>query len=159
MKYLKTFESRGRRLNDCAPAKRTLSKVYNIVDDIILWGRGSDEFYDFIVEFDDFMKYANEHNGSFAGNKFESLEQFKRFVENSLESVISPLIYVAPFWQSRTISDIVDFKDVYSDTLYVKLLDDITDEEIDELFKSLEADEIGVKKSKSGEKYLRIWWD
>lgn len=167
MKHLMGFDEamefhkdgREKQLDTPDDARVVLSKIYDIVDEIKLGPRDHD-FVDFIVEFDDFIKYAEEHDGSFAGNRFDSLDEFKSFMENEVESVISPLIYIAPFWFTRTESDLLTFRDVYSDTIYVKLINgDLGKKEIKSLQDSLECDEMNIIKSSTGESYLRIWWD
>ena len=156
MKHLKLFE-RFDQIFTSEKARETLSLIYDIKDEVNLSPGSSSGFLDFLVDVDVFIKYANEHNGNFAGNQFE-LDEFKYMIEFELDD-ISPIIYVAPFWLSRTREDLVEFKDVYSDTIYIKLVSTISTEEIKKIKKKVKAHECDVFEGESGNNYLRIWWD
>lgn len=140
-------------------ALRWLSQIYKIEDSVNLtpFRDDNDEgsFYDFLVPVDDFLKLAKEHNGSFAGNFFDSIEHFEEMI-NYIKDNFSKEIYVAPFWMSRDVKDIVEFGDVYADTIYIvdngKIRkSDFSDYSPDEFFKM----ESKYKKRT----YIRIWWD
>ena len=129
MKYLRKFneelDSHG-RIENSKEAKEILSKIYDIKDEINL---GS--LTEFLVDIEQFLNYVDKYNGSFAGNRFDDTEEFKDFLENYIETfnaLISdePIIYVSPFWMSRRESDILEFGDVYSDTIYLKISDEIS---------------------------------
>lgn len=156
MRHLKTYNESFSQLDNPDDARVVISKVYNIVDEVEL----SKRLVDFIVEIDQFVKYADEYGGSFAGNRFHSLQEFKEFVEDQVDGIVSPLIYVAPFWFTRREVDITEFRDVYSDTIYIKIITpNFSLEEIDQVQKQLGCDECHLVKSKSGDIYLRVWWD
>jgi len=162
MKHLKKFnEAREHRVDRPDEAREVLSKIYDIVD-LVRLGPDETDFTDFLVPLDQFITYANKYDGSIAGNKFDSLEEFKNTLEDKLESVISSIIYIAPFWFTRSVNDILNFGDVYSDTVYIQLTDFVSDlsrEEQRVIGDSVDADECGLIKSVSGKVYLRIWWD
>lgn len=160
MKYLKTFEYREKQIWEKDEALIVLSKIYNIKDVVNLGHRPSD-LHDFLVEIDDFIKYADTYDGRFASNRFENISWFKHDISKHIEGrAISPVIYVAPFWFSRTENDLIEFRDVYSDTVYVQIITpNFSKEEIEEISNDLRADECNLIKSESGKIYLRIWWD
>lgn len=176
MKHLKYFkESNNRQLDDMDEAREVLSQIYDIEDELKL-GRN---YGDFLVDVDQFIEYAEKHNGFFGGNYFQSLSQFKHdLLEDEIESINSiigekPTIYVAPFWFTRTYDDILKFKDVYSNTIYIEVKSSIIDRIFkDEEYKSdlsskirdlqerIGADEAFImRESVNGVRYLRLWWD
>lgn len=158
MIYLKKFNE-SKQLIENEDAKIALSKIYNIVDAVRL-GVGPRSMVDYLVNIDEFINYADKYDGAFAGNKFDSLSEFKEFIEDKIDSVVSPLVYIAPFWFTRTEEEIFNFGDVYSDTIYIRLIgSDLTREEQLEIQESTESDECDLFISESGGTYLRIWWD
>ena len=159
--YNRQVLERSESMWKSSQAREAISEIYTIVDEIYLDPRRKEDgFVDFLVEMSEFTKYAEDYNGFFAGNRFQTFKEFESFITNYIDGIISPLIYVAPFWMSRTKEDIVNFGDVYSDTIYVKVIDTEPDkEELEEINKVIKADEIHLMTSKSGDKYVRFWWD
>ena len=69
MKYLRKFnESMSKQLVNSDDAREVLSKIYDIVDEIDFHS-----FVDFLVDIDQFMGYVDEHDGYFAGNRFDTI--------------------------------------------------------------------------------------
>lgn len=100
-----------------------------------------------------------ENDGFIAGNYFSDRDHILE-VMSELSTMV-PDFYIAPFWFTRYEEDIAG-KDVYADTIYVPCIEDLTvknDKIIKPLFKFLEADELFIVTGKSGQKYIRIWWD
>lgn len=172
MKYLKSFNESREQLTDSDKAREVISKVYDIIDEIPF-----DLNIDFLVDINQFIDYANKHDGSIAGNIFNSLDEFKRVLQDEIEGLNlsigdSPIIYVSPFWESRFPEDILEFGDVYTDTVYIRLDNSIVDKmknddrynqsiwsDIQILESRIKADETDILKSTNGDYYLRIWWD
>lgn len=159
LESIKSFESfiisgdREKQITTSDEAREVLSEIYEIVDEVEFAS-----FKDFLVPPDEFIDYSKKYNGNFAGNVFDSIEELQDILELEIEFV-SPIFYMAPFWFTRTKSDIVDFKEVYSDTIYIKLLYDLNEKEIKKIRKKLEADECHIMNGLSGDTYLRVWWD
>lgn len=140
--------------NDARPI---ISEIYTIIDEVYLGPQNSDPI-DFLVSVDQFIQYAIQYDGYFAGNVFQNIGELKHMLEFDTDG-ISPTVYIAPFWFTRTKADLVNFWDVYSDTIYIKLLYDLSDEEVDKIKEKLKADECYMMEGKSGNLYLRVWWD
>lgn len=158
MKHLKRFnEGRSPQIWKSDEAKEVLSKMYDIKEEVSL---GS--FSDFLVPIDQYIEYAEKYNGDVAGNRFQSLGEFKNMIEEELDSVISPVIYIAPYWFGRSPDDLLSFRMVYADTVYIQISDFFDDFSVDDQHKvgnATRADECGLFKSESGKIFLRIWWD
>lgn len=175
MKYLRKFnEGMSEQLVNSDDAREVLSTVYNIVDEIDFRS-----FNDFLVDIDQFIGYVDKYNGYFAGNRFNTIEEFKSELDDVIEGfnyLISdtPIMYVSPFWFSRRPEDITGFESfaVYSATIYLKVDNNIIEEmrndrdfnskikdDIDKLKIRLDIDEVGIHKSVNGNYYLRLWWD
>ena len=161
MKYLNKFNEarREKQLINAKDARKVLSTIYNIVDEYCYDPiPRENSLVDFLVDSDQFLDYAEKYDGFIAGNKFESPESFK-YIINDYLSGISPVVCIAPFWFTRDPSTLTEFRDVYSDTIYVKIIEKITKKKINEIQDRLEADECHLVKAVSGDIYLRIWWD
>lgn len=172
MKYLKKFNESREQLFDADEGRKVLSQVYDIVDEIPMH-----RISDFLVDVEKFIEYAEEYDGYFAGNRFDTFDEFKQMLDIEIEGInafmgSSPIYYVAPHWFSRTPDDILKFEDVYSATIYTNIDDDVikgmqNDEDykrdiwssINDLRTRIEADEAHIMKSVKGKYYLRIWWD
>jgi len=158
MKHISKFKEHSNQIWNKDEAQKVLSQIYTIEDTVNL-GYRPEDLHDFLVDVDEFIKYADRYNGSFADNEFESLNQFKSNILNHVEG-ISPVIYVAPFWFSRSESDLLEFKNVYSDTVYLLIVSpNFSIEEQQEVQNTLKAHECDLMKGESGKVYLRVWWD
>ena len=155
---IKSFLEHRDQLFKGNQAEPILSQIYDIKDKIYLDPyRKEDGLTDFLVDYSQFIEYATKYNGHFAG--FNKLSQFKEMIE-TISKLINGEIFIAPYWFSRTKDDILNFSNVYSDTIYVKV-DDIfvTKYDLNKINQSIEADEFHIMTSTSGNKYVRIWWD
>jgi len=158
MKYLKYFE-KADQLWKADQARDILSQVYTIVDEVPLSG----EFSDFLVDYQDFFNIVDKYGDDycFATNGIDTkISDIKYYIEYELD--FSPRIMIAPYWVSRSPSDILSFKKytIYSDTLYLLIdSDELSSEEVETIGRKYNADEYNLCKSKNGEIYLRLWWD
>jgi len=175
MKHLRKFNEgllgigKNEQLRDGEQARIVIEKYYKVVDEIT-HSYSSFNMVDFLVEADEFLERMDEHSGYIAGNYFSDTEHIKRDI-NKLYS-ISPHVYVCPYWNTRTEKDI-ESGDVYADTLYIPYIEGVNGKigesgKMEAILSELEflnADEISVStsynnvSSKSGEDYIRIWWD
>lgn len=177
MNYIKkynTFESfltnsREPQLVNADIARNVVSKIYKIEDE---YSMGS--LVDFLVDTDKFLEYAFKHNGSLAGNFFDSLDHLTEVLDKIKEISKVERIFVAPHWFSRTESDIIKFGDVYSDTLYIKMENGFPETYMSsrkrilapedkiilfEIKEITNGDEVDVVTSINGNSYIRVWWD
>ena len=148
---IKSFLEHRDQLFKGNQAEPILSQIYDIKDKIYLDPyRKEDGLTDFLVDYSQFIEYATKYN---------KLSQFKEMIE-TISKLINGEIFIAPYWFSRTKDDILNFSNVYSDTIYVKV-DDIfvTKYDLNKINQSIEADELDIMTSESGNKYVRIWWD
>lgn len=160
MKYLKKFnESFVGQLWEAEDAREVINRYWNVVDEV-----SSRYSCDFLVEADDFLEKMSEHDGYIAGNYFSGVDHIRKDISELY--TISPHVYIAPFWRTRTEEDIAG-GDIYADTIFIPYMEGITGEDgkvINSVFSFLNPDELGVTKqyrmeSKSGDAYIRIWWD
>ena len=148
---IKSFLEHRDQLFKGNQAEPILSQIYDIKDKIYLDPyRKEDGLTDFLVDYSQFIEYATKYN---------KLSQFKEMIE-TISKLINGEIFIAPYWFSRTKDDILNFSNVYSDTIYVKV-DDIfvTKYDLNKINQSIKADELDIMTSTSGNKYVRIWWD
>lgn len=152
MRYLKEFQifESNFQLWQFRVAEKYISEIYDIEDRYLM----GNQFGDFMVSIDQFMKYAREHNGSFAGNYYSDLVDFDKDLKKLKSYGLN--VYISPFWVSRKVSDIVNFGDVYGDTIYVR---DNGDSKIESILKTLNPDELDPIVSLNGLRYYRLWWD
>jgi hypothetical protein len=170
MKHLRKFnEGVHTQLRNSDEARIIINKYYNVVDEVTT-SYSAFSMVNFLVEADDFLQRMSEHDGYIAGNYYRDTDHIREDI-NKLYS-LSPHVYVCPYWSTRTEKDI-ECGDVYADTLYVPYIEGISGkigedgkmQVIMSEFEFLNADEIGVStsygnvSSKSGEDYIRIWWD
>lgn len=159
MKHIKLFEAHrsifDEQIWQVDKAREVLSKVYNIEDEVKL----SANLTDFLVYIDEFMDIMEKHNGHIAGNAFHTTNEIKDALSTLERFGISPVIFIAPFWLTRSESRILNFEDVYADTVYIQLIDSVRQDDIEKIYNELKVDEVFVVKSESGKDYLRIWWD
>ncbi|MFA5586456.1 MAG: hypothetical protein WDA02_07935 [Saccharofermentanales bacterium] len=150
-----------KKKTEISNARKWLSEIYDIKDEIKHW-----DLVEFLVDVDKFMKYAQEHDGSIAGNEFDDFEDVWYMIKQieKINNVIE--VYISPFWISREKEEIVDFGDVYSNTLFIQINDKLDEEQIDDLLEEIreitqghEVDVYDKKFSKNGNTYVRVWWD
>lgn len=112
------------------------------------------------------MKYAQEHDGSIAGNEFDDFEDVWYMIKQieKINNVIN--VYISAYWSTRSKEDIVNFGDVYSDTLFIQINDKLDEEQLDDLLEEIrqitQGHEVNVydkKYSKNEHTYIRVWWD
>ena len=158
MKHLELLENfnSDKQIIDSDSARESLSKIYTIEDEVSLSFDG--KFKDFLVDSEQYIKYAKKYDGNFAANEFDIDDAI--IMMEYISFHITPVLYVAPFWFTRFISDIEDFRDVYSDSLYIPV-NDLTRSKslLYELERKFNPDEIDKIESDSGKEYIRMWWD
>jgi hypothetical protein len=154
MKHLKLFEEfKGEQIVNSDDAREVIKKYYTIVDE------HGNEWVDFLIDSDEFLKRMKEHDGFIAGNYFDDLDHVMTSISELYNLV--PHFYISPFWFSRNESDISE-NDVYSDTIYIPCMEGLTVKDGEIISGDLEflnADEMFIVTGKSGNKYIRIWWD
>jgi hypothetical protein len=167
MEHLQSFLESWDQLMKGKDARPVLSQIYTIQDEINMDPhRGEDALLiDFLVNYDDFIKLAIQRDGDFAGNRFNSLNEFTKFVDE----IVKPLfpnneLYIAPFWFTRTKDDLLKDHFPYADTLYVKVDSTFINKyNLEKMNQTIKADECSVitqyRPSNSGNQYVRLWWD
>lgn len=154
MKHLKLFEEfKEEQIVNSDDAREVIKKYYTIVDEY------GDKWVDFLVDADEFLKRLKQHNGFIAGNYFDDLDHVMISMSELYNMV--PHFYISPYWFTRNESDIAE-SDVYSDTIYIPYMEGLTvkdGEIISDKLEFLNADEMFIVTGKSGNKYIRVWWD
>ena len=161
MKHLKLFEEfKGDQIVNSDDAREVIKKYYTIVDE---YGNDASRFQvgwvDFLVDADEFLKKLKQHNGFIAGNYFDDLDHVMTSISELYNLV--PHFYISPYWFTRDESEIAE-SDVYSDTIYIPYMEGLTGKDGEIISGNLEflnADEMFIVTGKSGNKYIRIWWD